>query len=147
MSDENKQDCGDDGCKPTKKCGCSSMSKQTSSGKQAGLGTYIGVLIIILAAAVGAHSLKNGNKQKECDTESGCCPAPESKVVEEAPAPAESTPGCCPSPNAKVVEKAPADSAAGCCPSTDAPVVEKEEAPAAGCGRVFRTSARAERRR
>ncbi len=133
MSDENKQDCGDDGCKPTKKCGCSSMSKQTSSGKQAGLGTYIGVLIIILAAAVGAHSLKNG-KQKECDPESGCCPSADTSVVEQEPAPAESdsTPGCCPVSDTAAVEqeKAPA---ASCCPSTDAPVVEKEKTPAASC--------------
>lgn len=130
MSDENKQNCDDDGCKPTKKCGCSSMSKETSSGKQAGIGTYIGVLIIILAAAVGAHSLKNG-KQKDCDPDTGCCPAPESKVV--APAEAESTPGCTPSSDSKVVEKAPADSAAGCCPSDNAEVGEQEKAPAAGC--------------
>lgn len=129
MSDENKKDCGDDGCKPTKKCGCSSMSKQTSSGKQAGLGTYIGVLIIILAAAVGAHSLKNG-KQKECDPESGCCPSSSTTIVEQAPA--DSAPGCCPMSDTAAVEmkKAPA---ASCCPSTDASAVEKEEAPAAPC--------------
>lgn len=131
MSDENKPNCDDDGCKPEEKCGCSSMSKQTSSGKQVGIGTYIGVLIIILAAVVGANSLKNG-KQKECDTESGCCPSTETKVVAQEEAPAAS---CCPAETPEVAqeevvaqEEAPA---ASCCPS-DTPVVA-QDAPAASC--------------
>ena len=111
------------------------MSKWSSSGKQTRLGAYVGVLVLIVAAAVGANSLKNG-KQKQCDSKSGCCPSTNATVVEQEPAPSESDSapgcGCCPSDDTAAVEKEEAP-AASCCPSTNATVVEKEKAPAAAC--------------